>query len=107
MYNPHVFANHFTTLAKTMRKHDIFDKPEAIYNVDKSFACMDVQAGKVLVNRKSSSSYSKAIGSKEHITINICISAAGQVLPPMIIYEKNFPAHDYARKGPTGALYAH
>ena len=36
---------------------------------------------------------------------HICVSASGQVLSPMIIFEKNWPSAPYEKHGPDGAMY--
>ena len=35
----------------------------------------------------------------------VCCSASGQVLRPIIIFEKNWPSGPYSRNGPDGCLY--
>ena len=50
--------------------------------------------------------YSQQAGTRDHITIHCCINAAGQCLPPMIIFEKGYPSGAYTRGGPPNTLYA-
>lgn len=42
----------------------------------------------------------------DHITVNCCICANGDSLPPMIIYEKSFPSGAYVKGGVANILYA-
>lgn len=50
--------------------------------------------------------HSQSMGTREHITVHVCVCANGKVMPPMIIFAKGFPGGPYAREGPNGALYA-
>lgn len=65
-----------------------------------------IHSGKVVVSRNTKHAYSEAKGSKSHVTAHICCSAAGLMLPPMLIFEKSYPSGDYATRGPLGCLYA-
>ena len=69
---------------------DIVDKPTRIFNVDESGLNLELQKGKVVVPRCAKHSYSQAKGGRDHITVQCCISASGQVIPPLLIYEKSF-----------------
>ena len=50
--------------------------------------------------------YYQSMGTREHITVHVCVCANGKVMPSMIIFAKGFPRGPYAREGPNGALYA-
>ena len=101
-----VVDSHFDLLKRTLEKHDILDKPSHIFNVDESGMDMDHITGKVVVNRKTKHSYQESSGDREHITVNVCASASGQVLPPMVIFEQCFPSGHYSKDGPPDCLYA-
>ena len=73
--------------------------------MDESGISMDCLLGNVAVTRGAKHTHSSK-GARDHITVNCCVSAAGQVLPPMIIFEKAFPSSPHFREGPTNALYA-
>lgn len=49
---------------------------------------VQTQIGKVVVSRNTKHAYSEAKGCRSHITAQICCSAAGLMLPPMLIFEK-------------------
>ena len=103
--NEVVINRHFETLEKTLKENNLFDKPSAIFNVDESGINMECRLGKVIVVKGEKQATSLSKGSRDHITVNCCVSAAGQVVPPMSIYEKCFPSAPYIREGPIGALY--
>ena len=67
---------------------------------------MDIHQGKVVVSRDSKHAHSQSKGSRDHITVNCCVSAQEASLPPMIIFEKAFPSSAYVAEGPINALYA-
>lgn len=50
MGNQTVMNQHFALLKETLKKLDIFDKPERIFNCDESGIAMDAKAGKVCLN---------------------------------------------------------
>ena len=43
---------------------------------------------------------------RDHITMNLCCSAAGQKSPPFIILERSFSSSAYSTHGPENAVYA-
>ena len=101
-----IVEKHLQLLKDTLAKHDLLDKPDRIFNVDESGMEMDKAYGKVVVDRKSKNVYQESNGQREHITANVCCSASGTVLPPMIIFEKCFPSGHYSKDGPEDCLYA-
>ncbi len=105
MSNLNVIRRHFNTLETVLNENDIFNKPDKMFNVDESGLNLQLRKGKVLVAAKQSHSYSKAKGNRGHVTVNCCISASGQVVPPFIIYEECMPSGNYEERGPFGALY--
>ena len=67
---------------------------------------MDRCTGKVVVSWKTKQAYSEAKGTRDHVTVNACVSANGLVLPPHIIFAGEFPSGPYVREGSDGALYS-
>ena len=106
MANPKVIFDFFDKLKEVLTNMDILDKPTRIFKVDESGLNLELRKGKVVVPRGAKHSYSQAKGGRDHITVQCCISASGQVIPPMLIYEKSFPSGNYVEKGPEGAIYA-
>jgi len=104
--NQTVMDQHFDLLKKTLDELNILDKPERIYNCDESGMAMDKMTSKVIVQRRSKQAYSESKGNCDHITVHVCVSAAGQPLPPFIIFEKAYPSGPYSRSGPDNTVYA-
>ena len=67
---------------------------------------MDKRSETVVVSRKTKHAYSESKGTRDHITINACVSVSGYIMPPHIIFSQSYPSGPYARDGPDGALYS-
>lgn len=101
-----VINKHFALLRETLLKCDLLDKPSHIFNVDETGMEMDKSNRRIVVDRNSKHAYQESVGDREHITVNVCCSASGLILPPMIIFEKCFPSGNYSECGPDDCLYA-
>ena len=65
--------------------------PERIYNMDESgFAVGDSQSSRALVNVREKSSWKVISGRQEWITAIECVNAAGEAIPPMIIFKAKY-----------------
>ena len=67
---------------------------------------MDLRHSKVVVSLGCKQAYSQSKGSRDHITVNCAVSAAGIALSPMIIFKKTFPSTAYVTQEPINVLYA-
>lgn len=68
---------------------------------------MNKSAGqKVIVPARTKHTHSLSVATNEHISVHCCVNAAGQALPPMIIFSKSLPGGAYHRNGPINASYA-
>ncbi len=105
MSKPSVMNNHFDQLKEVLENSGLLDKPSNIFNVDETGIDMDSLTGKVVVDRNTKHPYQESRGEREHITANVCCSASGLVLPPMIIFERCFPSGHYSKCGPDSCLY--
>jgi hypothetical protein len=62
--------------------------PSSIYNMDESgFAVGTSQSSRVLVNIRDKVSWKVVSGRQEWVTAIECVSAAGQALPPLVIFK--------------------
>ena len=103
MANQTVMNQHFDLLNQVFTKLGLKDK---VMNCDESRISLDPKKEKVIASKGTKHVYSQQLGTRDHITIHCCISASGESLPPMIIYQKNFPSGAYTRGGPPNTLYA-
>ena len=106
MANETVFNQHFDLLEKTISQLALEEKTESIFYCDESMVNMDRRIGKAVVSKRTKQSYSESKGTRDHITVNACVSTSGQVLPPHIIFASSYPSGPYGREGPDGALYS-
>ena len=105
MANLTTMRRHFHTVKNVLIEDGIYNNPEKIFNVDESGLNMELRKGKVVCSIGSKHLYSQAKDGCDHVTVNCCISAAGQVIPPLVIYEKSMPSGNYV-EGSDGAVYA-
>lgn len=104
--NPAILRDWFALLEKEMVKADITDKPENIYNVDKTGFITNSAAGKVLSRRGSKNVYQNTGGSRrEQITVCITGNAVGQTLPPYVVYKGKHLYGSWCEGGPEGVRY--
>ena len=105
MANMTIFKKHLNLLEETVNKLNLRNKPKSIFNCDKSMVAMGRRTGKVVVSRNTKQAYCETKGTRDHITVNACVSASGLILPPHIIFQQSFPSGPYGRDGPDGVLY--
>ena len=86
--NETVLNQHFDLLEKELKDKDLINKPHLIFNVNKTVTNFDARNGKVVVARNTKHPYADSNGMRDHITVNVCNSTAGQKLPPFIIFER-------------------
>lgn len=85
MSREHV-ANYFRLLMTTMREEELFNKPENIWNMDKTGLQLNNVASKVLATKGSKPVWSITSSEKgEIITVIACCNAEGNILPSVCI----------------------
>ena len=82
------------------------DKPDHLFNVDKSGISMDLRQVKAIVSKGEKNSDSTSKGDRDHMMVNCCVIASGQAVPPWVIFSKFFPSGHYSKRGPEPCLYA-
>ncbi|XP_068567903.1 uncharacterized protein [Cebidichthys violaceus] len=55
--------------------------------------------------RGTKRAYKQAQGTREHFTVLACLNAAGEDVPPFIIYKGGYPGGPYNKEGVPDALY--
>ena len=78
MCNETDLNQHFDLLEKELKDKDLINKLHLIFNVDETGINLDARNGKVVVARNTRHPYAESKGMRDHITVNICCSAAGQ-----------------------------
>ena len=78
---------YFSLLEKTLRDHDLFDKPSFVFNMDESGLPLDYKQPKRVATKGMKKLHGPASGDKTQITIIACLNAAGYILSPMVIFK--------------------
>ncbi|KAM9525235.1 uncharacterized protein ACWYII_043994 isoform 2-T2 [Salvelinus alpinus] len=66
---------------------------------------MDASKRKVLAPKGSKKNCIQALGTRDRVSVLACFNAAGEDVPPFIIFGKRFPGELYTKEGPANALY--
>ena len=87
--NKETIDQYFSLLHDTLSTHGLLNKPSQIYNVDESGMPFNPRPPKVVTakGRKTKKVRYRSSGRKGQITIVACANAAGQTIPPMVIYD--------------------
>ncbi|XP_078140067.1 uncharacterized protein LOC139925965 [Centroberyx gerrardi] len=96
---------YFRLLTATLEEHELREKPRQIYNCDETGFQLDSMRRKVIVPRGTKHAYRQAQGTRDHITILACFNAAGEDVPPFVIYKGGYPGGPYNKEGVPDALY--
>lgn len=94
----------FHLLSSVLDAHRLTDKPQQIFNCNET--SFQLGRKRVSLPKPPSLGYKPAPGSRDHISVLACFNAAGEDIPPFIIYSKAYPGGVcYKTQGPTNALY--
>ena len=86
-----VFKDYFDLLEETLTKYELKDKPMQIYNCNESGMPLEFKLSKFIAGKGAKKVQQCTSGNKTQITILACANAAGQAVPPMVIFSgKNF-----------------
>lgn len=98
-------VDHFFCLLNTvMDTHGLRDRPHQIHSC--SEAGFQLGRKKATLPKSTSLGYKPASNSREHTSVLACFNAAGEDIPPFIIYSKAYPGGVcYKTQGPLNALY--
>jgi hypothetical protein len=97
---PDTISEFFGKVGSLYGRLNLFSKPNQIYNTDETGVSVVHKPGKVLaqLGRRTVYSISSAEKGKTH-TILACVSAAGYVLPPVMVYPRKRPVPDNFKVG--------
>ena len=97
-----VFESYFNLLDDVLTKNMLKDKPSQIYNCDESGMPLQHKIPKVVSTKGKKKVCQVSFGSK---TVLGCVSATGQVMPPMVVFNDKHFNHMLSRGKVPGALY--
>lgn len=85
--NAENLSQYYNLLKEMLKKHGLFNCPSRIYNMDESGVSLDHKPPKVVALKGAKKVHCRTSGNKAQITILACASAAGNVIPPMVIFQ--------------------
>ena len=81
-----VFEGYFALLKETLENAKVIDKPAQIYNCDESGMPLEHKMPKTVAAKGTKKVRQRTSGNKTQITVLGCASAAGHVIPPMVVF---------------------
>lgn len=85
--NPFTIDAYFTLLEKTIADLGLEEAPSRIWNLDESSFCTDPSKTKVVGGRNLPCTRTTSAPGRENITVLLAASAAGDKIPPLIIFK--------------------
>jgi len=87
--NMETLDQYFSLLEDTLITHDLVNKPSQLYNVDETGVPFNPRPPNIVATkgRKTKKVRYRTSGRKGQLTVVACANAAGQTIPPMIIYD--------------------
>ena len=105
MANKEALDNYFKLLKEVMEENDLMDKPGQIYNVDESGMPLDHRPPRVLTTKGEKKVRYRTSGNKSQITVIGCVNAAGQTIPPFVIFDAKSLNMEWTRDEVPGTTY--
>ena len=81
-----VLDAYFSLLKQVLMQNKIFNKPSQIFNFDETGIPLNFTPPKLLARKGQKHVFSGRVGDKSQVTVLVCASASGYVLPPHIIF---------------------
>ena len=103
--NRETLNQYFDLLKDALTEHNLLQSPLQIYNVDESGISLDPKAPNVVAKKGTKKVRYRTSGKKGQITVVGCVNAAGQVLPPMIIFDAKNLNHAWTKNEVPGTKY--
>lgn len=102
-----VVSHWFTSVLKPLLdKHNLHLHPDRIYNADETSFSLCGRPCRVVTKRGAKSPQFVVGGTgRENVTVQMCVSASGQLFPPYILYTGQRLMFDLTQGGPLGARY--
>ena len=96
---------YFDLLEDTLTDTCLTNKETLIYNMDETGVPLDHKQLKRIAQRGTKKVHGRASGNKSQITVVACANAAGNTLPPMVIFKGERFNHEYSKGEVPGTLY--
>ncbi len=105
MTSHEVFENYFDLLQETLDKYNLKDKPSQIYNCDESGLPLEHKPPRIVSAKGTRKVRQISSGNKTQITVLGCCNAAGQAIPPMVVFSGKRFNHELSKGEVPGTLY--
>ena len=86
--NSIIINNYFDLLEQTLEDNDILENPSQIFNCDETGMPLDHTPGSVIGIRGQKHPRAIVSGVKKQITVLACANAAGNVIPPLVLFSR-------------------
>ena len=86
--DPEIILRYFDLLEETLRENGLLNESTRIFNCDESGFPLDHKPAKVISQRGLKDLGVATSGDKTQLTILACVSAAGYVLPLLIVFDR-------------------
>ena len=103
--NEQTMKQYFDLLEDTLKEHNLLHNPTQIYNVNESGMPLDPKAPNMVTQRGTKKVRYRSSGRKAQITVVACANAAGQAIPPMVIYDAKKLNHAWTANEVPGTKY--
>ena len=103
--NQETLAQYFELLKDTLVEHNLLHSPSNIYNMDESGIPLDPKAPNIVAVKGTKKVRYRSSGRKGKVTIVACGNAAGQVIPPMVIFDAKNLNHAWTENEIPGTKY--
>ena len=103
--DPTVLEMYFDLLEETLEENELIGAPGQVYNMDETGLPLDPKPPKTVHLKGVRNAIACTSGGKSQITAVGCVNAAGQALPPMIIWDRKTMAPALAEGEVPGTAY--
>jgi len=103
--NNQSIQQYYDLLEETMVTHNIKKCPHQIYNMDETGMPLTPRTPNIVTHSGQKKVRYRTSGKKEQITVIACANAAGQAIPPMIIFEGKYLNHEWTIGEVPGTKY--
>lgn len=93
--DPFIVMDFFNKLEQILIELELLDKPQCIWNTDETPFCSDPRKTKTVSEKGKVAKRQTAGSGKENTTVLACGNAAGQIMPPGILFAGNITSFYY------------
>ena len=103
--NADTISHYYNLLETTSQENNLFNSPAQIYNVDETGIPLYPKAPNIVAKIGTKKLRYRSTERKCQITVVACASAAGQVLPPTVLFDAKKVSHAWTSEEIPGTSY--